>query len=168
MVSVVHPSRVSARRLVLDGRVQGVGFRPFVYRLALAHGLHGWVYNDAGSVYVQAEGNDEALDRFTAELIRDAPPLAQPHLISSEAVTPEAHTDFTIRHSHADSEPRIHIPPDYYLCDDCLAELRDRAIRSSTARNVVRVTQSSGPCPMIAPTLPWWISRFARPARPNT
>ena len=129
MVSVVHPSRVSARRLVLDGRVQGVGFRPFVYRLALAHGLHGWVYNDAGSVYVQAEGNDEALDRFTAELIRDAPPLAQPHLISSEAVTPEAHTDFTIRHSHADSEPRIHIPPDYYLCDDCLAELRDRAAR---------------------------------------
>lgn len=129
MTGDLQLSSVSARRIVLAGRVQGVGFRPFVYRLALAHGLHGWVCNDAGSVHVQAEGSDSALERFVTELIDGAPPLAKPRLVSSDTVVPEALRDFRIRHSNADSEPRIYIPPDYYLCDDCLAELRDRAAR---------------------------------------
>ncbi|MGA9855595.1 MAG: carbamoyltransferase HypF [Gammaproteobacteria bacterium] len=120
---------LAARRIVLDGRVQGVGFRPFVYRLAHVHDVHGWVYNDAGSVHVQAEGSAPALERFTAELLSQAPPLARPHLVRSESVPIEGHPDFRIRASHADSQPSIHVPPDYYLCDDCLKELRDPAAR---------------------------------------
>ncbi|MDE2197191.1 MAG: carbamoyltransferase HypF [Gammaproteobacteria bacterium] len=120
---------MSARRITLDGRVQGVGFRPFVYRLAHAHAVHGWVYNDAGSVLVQAEADEPVLERFTAELISQAPPLARPHLVRSEPVAPEGHRDFCIRESHADSRPRIHVPPDYFLCDDCLAELRNPQAR---------------------------------------
>ncbi len=122
-------SAPAARRIVLDGRVQGVGFRPFVYRLAHAHDVHGWVYNDAGSVHVQAEGPASALERFTVDLISQAPPLARPHLVRSEPVPVEGHADFRIRASHADSQPSIHVPPDYYLCDDCLKELRDPAAR---------------------------------------
>lgn len=109
--------------------MQGVGFRPFVYRLAHAHALHGWVYNDAGSVYVQAEGASASLEGFVTELLSQAPPLARPRLVHSDPVPVEGHPDFSIRASHADSEPRVHVPPDYYLCDECLKELRDPASR---------------------------------------
>jgi len=122
-------SALSARRIVLDGRVQGVGFRPFVYRLAHRCDVHGWVYNNAGSVHVQAEGATSSLERFTVELISQAPPLARPHLVRSESVPIEGHADFCIRASHADSQPSIHVPPDYYLCDDCLKELRNPSAR---------------------------------------
>jgi hydrogenase maturation protein HypF len=120
---------LAARRIVLDGRVQGVGFRPFVYRLAHTYDVHGWVYNDAGSVHVQAEASAPALERFTDELLSQAPPLARPHLVCSNPVPIEGHAGFSIRASHADSQPSIHVPPDYYLCDECLKELRDPTAR---------------------------------------
>lgn len=118
-----------ARRIVLEGRVQGVGFRPFVYRLARVHALRGWVCNDAGSVHVQAEGSPADLERFASELVKRAPPLAQPRVVSDEAVPVSGCEDFRIARSESRGQPRIHVPPDYFLCDDCLEELQDRAGR---------------------------------------
>jgi hydrogenase maturation protein HypF len=116
---------VETRRWCVGGRVQGVGFRPFVYRLAHEHGLLGWVQNQMGQVEICTQGNRGAQDAFGAALINHAPPLARPQLLAVEQVAPEAFEGFTIRRSERQGEVQIHVPPDYFTCDDCLAELND-------------------------------------------
>ena len=69
-----------ARKFVLGGRVQGVGFRPFVYRVAHRCGVNGWVRNRAGEVEVLAQGYAELLQRFRQALVAEAPPLARPKI----------------------------------------------------------------------------------------
>ncbi|HHH43202.1 MAG TPA: carbamoyltransferase HypF [Gammaproteobacteria bacterium] len=113
----------------VGGRVQGVGFRPFVYRIAHAHGLLGWVQNRVGQVEICTRGDPGAQEAFGAALIGEAPPLARPQLITVEQVAAELFDAFTIRHSDSEGEAHIHVPPDYFTCDDCLAELNDPADR---------------------------------------
>lgn len=124
----VH-SEASAERLRLGGRVQGVGFRPFVYRTARAMGITGWVRNEGGEVTVHAEGAKAALARFADTLLHAAPPLAQPVLLQLQPVTPEKHTGFTIDDSSTGKGSHVHLPPDYFLCDDCRCELDDESDR---------------------------------------
>jgi len=114
-----------ARRWVLAGQVQGVGFRPFVFRLARHHGLTGWVQNQRGQVEILAQGAAAALEAFARGLLEEAPPLARPRLVLSEPAAPCGSDGFEIRPSDATSESRIHVPPDYFTCDQCLAELAD-------------------------------------------
>ena len=118
-----------ARKLIVTGRVQGVGYRPFVYNRALELGLSGTVYNGAGKVFVHAEGDPEALDRLARDLVQAAPPLARPQLASSEPVEPQGFDGFRILASDAATEAEIHVPPDLFTCDDCLAELTGPAER---------------------------------------
>jgi hydrogenase maturation protein HypF len=120
----------SAHRWLLTGRVQGVGFRPFVYRLARRHALDGWAQNRLGDLEVFAQGDPANLAQFGEDLVRRAPPLARPVVLaaSGEAVD-EGLTGFDIRASAQASEARIHVPPDYFTCDDCLKELRDPSDR---------------------------------------
>lgn len=133
--SVAGPEAAAAfeaRRLRLGGRVQGVGFRPFVQRLALRYRLAGWVRNDAGEVLIHVEGKAAALAAFRAALLTEAPPLARPSLLSERTVPLAASTageGFRIRASREGDPRRAHLPPDQYACDDCLAELRDPAAR---------------------------------------
>jgi hydrogenase maturation protein HypF len=115
----------TARRWLLAGHVQGVGFRPFVFRLARRHGLAGWVQNQRGQVEVVAEGAAGALEAFGRDLLREAPPLARPRVLASEPVTPGGGDRFEIRASEATAECRVQVPPDYFTCDQCLAELAD-------------------------------------------
>ena len=115
---------LAARRWTLGGRVQGVGFRPFVYRLAQRFGLQGWVMNRGGDVEVLVQGTDDALSAFADALIREAPPLAQPRIVDTRATSIEAHHGFAIRSSDGTPE-HVRVPPDYFACDDCLAELGD-------------------------------------------
>ena len=114
-----------ARKLIVGGRVQGVGFRPFVYRTAQRCGVQGWVRNRAGEVEVLAQGAPELLQRFCAALIAEAPPLARPTLLSELTVAPEPVADFEIRVSEAAFSQHIHVPPDHFTCDECLAEMND-------------------------------------------
>ncbi len=114
----------SACRIRVAGRVQGVGFRPFVYRLALEHGLSGWVRNVTGAVHIHAEGEAAALTRFIADLRARAPAIAQPEAAEVQAVPDERHTGFSILDSEAGA-PDIHVPPDLASCPECLAELSD-------------------------------------------
>ncbi|MEW6169841.1 MAG: carbamoyltransferase HypF [Pseudomonadota bacterium] len=120
---------VAAAYWRLGGRVQGVGFRPFVYRLAHAHGVHGWVRNRGGAVDVHAEGTARQLRRFGEALLQQAPPAARPQILDSGAATAHAATAFRILPSEAAGAADIHVPPDLFACDDCLAELRDPAAR---------------------------------------
>ena len=111
--------------MILGGRVQGVGFRPFIYRVAQRCGVRGWVRNCAGEVEVLAQGDADMLRRFRQALLAEAPPLARPKLLADESVAPETVVDFQIRASEAVRSEHIHLPPDHFACDECLAEMND-------------------------------------------
>jgi hydrogenase maturation protein HypF len=118
-----------ARSIRLSGRVQGVGFRPFVYRLACRHNVVGWVQNQLGEVEIFAQGQEPDLDAFQADLISAAPPLSRPALASAREVPTGPLSDFRIVDSAAKHTARIHVPPDYFTCDDCVRELNDASDR---------------------------------------
>ena len=79
-----------ARRLVVRGVVQGVGFRPFVYRLAHRHGVSGWVVNSSRGVVIEAEAPPDALEAFERDLVERAPVLARVDSVTSEPAEPPA------------------------------------------------------------------------------
>jgi len=115
--------KTEARRIVVTGRVQGVGYRPFVYVTAHELGLTGSVLNGSGKVFIHVEGSADHIDRLEKALVDGAPPLARPSLASSEQVEVSGVDTFEIFASDSDSEPEIHVPPDQFTCDDCVAEL---------------------------------------------
>lgn len=118
-----------ARKFVLGGRVQGVGFRPFVYRVAHRCGVNGWVRNRAGEVEVLAQGYAELLQRFRQALVAEAPPLARPKIFAELSVVPEPVANFQIRASEASSSEHVHLPPDHFTCDECLNEMANSGDR---------------------------------------
>ena len=115
-------SRVRAR---VEGTVQGVGFRPYVYRLADELGVAGHVLNDSRGVVVEIEAAPETVDRFLERLPAEAPPLAHVERVVSEPVEETGERGFAIRDSPLDGEPRAAVTPDSATCSDCLAELFD-------------------------------------------
>ncbi len=119
----------AAQHITISGRVQGVGFRPFVYRLAHQHGITGWVRNDNGAVEIYAEGNPKQLQDFSDALLNEAPPLSAPGPLIVAACDPEHAEAFSILDSHSGCAADIHLPPDGFVCADCLAELHDPANR---------------------------------------
>ncbi|GAB2894283.1 carbamoyltransferase HypF [Uliginosibacterium flavum] len=117
-------------RLRLRGIVQGVGFRPFVHRLAHELDLLGWVRNDAGGVTLEVQGADAALAVFAERLRRDAPAAARIDAVETETLAPEADAaGFTILASEAGGANQAVIGPDLCVCPGCLAELCDPANR---------------------------------------
>ena len=121
--------KLEARRIVVTGRVQGVGYRPFVFVTAHELGLTGSVLNGSGKVFVHAEGEAAAIDRLEHALVHSAPALARPVLASSERAALAHHERFRILASDSATEAEIHVPPDLYTCDDCVAELTGPAER---------------------------------------
>ena len=115
----------AARRIVVTGRVQGVGYRPFVYRKARGLALTGWIRNGAGEVQIHVEGAPGDLIRFESALTGEAPPLARAQVKISAAAVVEGITDFQILGSQQGDEPEVHLPPDLFCCEECLEELRD-------------------------------------------
>ncbi|HXY81369.1 MAG TPA: carbamoyltransferase HypF [Gaiellaceae bacterium] len=123
-------STVERRRFRARGVVQGVGFRPFVHRLARARGLAGFVLNDGEGVVIEAEGAPDALDAFAVELVEAAPGLARVESLVAERLLPRGERDFAIRLSRGAAVPAAAIiPPDVATCDECLRELFDPADR---------------------------------------
>ncbi len=116
---------IEARRWLLTGRVQGVGFRPFVFLLAQRFALKGWVQNQLGQVMIEAEGEATTLDEFSNALIAEAPPLSRPHLASITTIPLCDYNAFEILDSASAGETHIHVPPDLYLCADCQREMDD-------------------------------------------
>ncbi len=112
-------------RLDITGVVQGVGFRPAVARIANAHGVSGFVYNDAGSVHCELEGLADAVDAAAAD-IRDAPPpMARIDDVCVTTIAPLGDGAFRIMASRSGDDARTLVPPDIAMCDDCLREMRD-------------------------------------------
>jgi hydrogenase maturation protein HypF len=113
----------------VEGVVQGVGFRPFIYSLATSLGLGGLVGNDVDGVFAEVEGDPAAVEEFLASLARDAPPLARIERITTAVMPPDGTVSFSIAPSETGSERRTLVSADTATCDDCLAELADPADR---------------------------------------
>ncbi|HTT41362.1 MAG TPA: carbamoyltransferase HypF [Burkholderiales bacterium] len=122
-------SAAAAHRWRIAGRVQGVGFRPFVYRLAHHFELSGWVRNNGGEVEIHAQGAAERLRAFGAALLARAPAAARPQLLDEQSVRCAPIDGFRILASATSTPGHIHVPPDLFTCNDCLEELRDPAAR---------------------------------------
>ncbi|MCP4046634.1 MAG: carbamoyltransferase HypF, partial [Gammaproteobacteria bacterium] len=114
-----------ARKVTLSGVVQGVGFRPFIYRHAQQNQLNGWVRNSSGRVEVHIQGELHNLEEFENTLIESAPGLSRPILESSDKTSCLETDEFQILPSLAAADVDIHLPADLFTCDDCLQELTD-------------------------------------------
>jgi hydrogenase maturation protein HypF len=123
----VTPATAAPHALDIDitGLVQGVGFRPFVYRLAVRHGISGWVLNGERGVRVHAEGPARALERFVAELSSEAPPAASIATLTASPARTQEFGSFEIRESRGEGVPTVRVSPDLALCADCRRELFD-------------------------------------------
>ncbi|MFI5070489.1 MAG: carbamoyltransferase HypF [Terriglobales bacterium] len=111
------------------GVVQGVGFRPFVYRLARANTLAGWVLNGEEGVEIYLEGEESGLDAFVRNLRTQPPPAASIAEIEIHSAAPAGLHEFSIRDSERRDRPTVRISPDLPVCNDCLKELFDPADR---------------------------------------
>lgn len=113
----------------VEGIVQGVGFRPFVYALATRSGLAGLVGNDTYGVFIEVEGEPGAVAGFRSALTSEAPPLAVVERVSASAVQPTGARDFVITQSQGGGQRQTLVSADTATCADCLRELSDPADR---------------------------------------
>ena len=125
-MNVVCRARLRVR---VTGTVQGVGFRPYVYRLAGELSLGGFVLNDTRGVLIEVEGSATVIDRFLERLPSEAPPLAVVEQMVFEDVPPSGDPDFAIRDSVGGEVPDAPVTPDTAACDNCLRELFDPSDR---------------------------------------
>ena len=116
---------LQAEQVVVTGQVQGVGFRPFVYRLAQRFQLKGSVHNEAGQVVIRVQGAPEDIKRFKQNLLVKAPEIAKPTIHSVNAMPIKALAKFRILESESNQQADVHTPTDYYTCPQCLQEMRD-------------------------------------------
>ena len=116
----VHPA---GRRIEISGTVQGVGLRPWIYRLAHDLGLSGSVRNHPAGVTVEAFGSSSTLDRFVELIGSTAPPAASIRKLDSRSIPPTGANDFFIAESVRGGDPRVSIPPDLATCAACVAEI---------------------------------------------
>lgn len=116
-------------RLLINGVVQGVGFRPFVYKLAVQNKLTGWVQNTSAGVVIELNGTKDRLDSFMDQFDSDLPPLARVETIDRQLIFPNGYIGFEIRNSIKDGQAFSLVPPDMAICPDCLRELQDPSDR---------------------------------------
>lgn len=115
---------VARYRIKIEGIVQGVGFRPFIFRLAEERGIRGWILNTPGGVEIEAEAEKMILDEFLKDLPGLAPPLAHiDRITAQDGMSPQGYEDFSIRESSVGAERSALISPDIATCPDCLSEL---------------------------------------------
>jgi hydrogenase maturation protein HypF len=125
MVNLSSADGLAACRIRVTGLVQGVGFRPFVHRLALRHGLHGWVQNTTTGVQIALEGEVPELHAFVDQLRTQGPPLARIDGLVLEPQVRSGWTGFAILPSETAPDGNLPVSPDVGLCSACLEELFD-------------------------------------------
>jgi len=118
-----------AMRIIVNGIVQGVGFRPFIYRLAAQQNITGWVQNSSTGVWIEAEGEPESIEYFIGLIKRQPPPLAVVRQVYTESIEYVGYHNFSIRRSSREERQLVMISPDIAICKDCQAELLDKGDR---------------------------------------
>jgi hydrogenase maturation protein HypF len=122
-------SGISRREIHIVGIVQGVGFRPFVYKLAQQLSLCGYVLNSSAGVTVEVEGGDLELESFVRRLRDETPPLAQIEEVVVQTLAPTGYSSFVIRGSVDEPGRLAPVSPDVSTCDDCLRDFRSAGNR---------------------------------------
>jgi hydrogenase maturation protein HypF len=158
MTTLVTSDNPVRHRIRVVGVVQGVGFRPFVHRLATELALVGHVGNDTSGVFIEVEGGAAAVERFKARLVTEAPPLAKIFAVEASTIAVADDDTFRIVESQVAGAVRTFVSPDIAVCDDCLAELFDATDRR--ARYPFINCTNCGPRFTITVSLPY--------DRPNT
>ena len=125
----LDPAACTGRRIEIRGVVQGVGFRPWVYRLATEHALGGHVRNTVGGVAIEVFGPRETLDMFVCRLEASVPPAAVIRELRWSTIPPVPVNTFSILHSEERADRRVSIPADLPTCSACRSELFDPADR---------------------------------------
>jgi len=128
-MTVAAKPAVQRLRITLRGAVQGVGFRPFVYRLATEMSLSGWVLNSSAGLVVEVEGSSDQLSRFEQRLEHERPKASVVTAHESAWVAVEGSTRFEIHESDTDAGKSVNVLPDLATCTDCREELFDPANR---------------------------------------
>jgi hydrogenase maturation protein HypF len=113
----------AAYRILINGIVQGVGFRPFIYRIALENSLSGWVKNTSFGVEIEVAGSQANLERFITSIKHDAPPLSRIDSLQQESIDMGEYDRFQIHQSQVVAGGFQPISPDVSICDDCIEEL---------------------------------------------
>jgi hydrogenase maturation protein HypF len=116
---------IKAYSIRINGIVQGVGFRPHVYRLAMEFDLKGWVLNSSAGVFLEVEGEEESLRGFMQRLQSEPPPRALIRSCEMSEISPGRFNEFTIRQSHDDGKTTAMISPDIAMCARCQQEVSD-------------------------------------------
>lgn len=115
----------------IQGQVQGVGFRPFIYRLAHQFGLNGWVNNTLDGVHIRLNTDETGIRDFCQQVKYQAPPLARILSLQYHVIAPEPFASFQIMHSQSEGEPDLLLTPDVALCADCRTDIHDDRNRRS-------------------------------------
>jgi hydrogenase maturation protein HypF len=113
----------------IRGLVQGVGFRPFIYRIAINNKIRGWVENNNEGVSIHAEGSDNQIDNFIKDISSQAPQAASIHSLQKTEVPFQRFKDFIIQKSSSFSESITEVSPDIAVCDECLEDLKSQKHR---------------------------------------
>ncbi len=113
----------------INGAVQGVGFRPFIYRLAQSLKLNGWVINSSQGVVIEAEGAPEAVNEFIIRIEPEKPPHARIYSFEHRFLDPVHYSVFSIRESDEEGAKTVMVLPDIATCPDCLSEIFDSGNR---------------------------------------
>ena len=122
-------THIERARAIVRGAVQGVGFRPFVYRLASQLDLRGWVSNSAQGVFIEVEGPGASLRQFLVQLDREKPPRAIIQSLEFSFLDATGYKDFTIRESEEKGAKTTLILPDIATCAHCLMEISQTSNR---------------------------------------
>lgn len=128
----VMKTMINSKRITIKGIVQGVGFRPHVYRLATHLALKGWIMNSASGVFIEVEGPSAGIDEFIRLLLEAPPPLALIRSCQVEEIEPRHFHEFTILESDSQQTREVMVSPDIAICADCQREVlnpRDRRYR---------------------------------------
>ncbi|HWR13607.1 MAG TPA: carbamoyltransferase HypF [Terriglobales bacterium] len=125
MSTKAQPGSLVRKRIQITGVVQGVGFRPYIYRLAKECGLAGTVLNDSAGVDVEVEGDAVPVEKFIARVRPEAPPLSKIVTFDVSELPVHGDREFRIVMSHGTQEQKVLISPDVAVCQDCLREMFD-------------------------------------------
>ena len=125
----VMGTAAEGKRIRIRGTVQGVGFRPWVYRVALETGIRGRVRNDSSGVTIDAFGDEDALEEFEQALHVSPPPAARIAEFDTVSIPSESVASFVIEHSTPSAQRHVSIPPDLATCPACVNDILDPANR---------------------------------------
>jgi len=113
---------VARKRIQIRGVVQGVGFRPFVYRIAQRLDIRGYILNSSEGVVIEAEADEDAVQQFVTALTSEAPSLAKIDAMEVSSIDPTGEDRFTVHDSAAIAGRFALVPPDVATCDDCIRD----------------------------------------------